>query len=429
MPRQLPWLNKGAGSRTQVKQPPKPRTSTRVPFDIDNDFFDGTVLGGSSKGKGKAVPDVDDSDDDLPDLPAEPSTPRTKSRTKDAFRKKRAPSSSPPPIQDYVQPEVEYMRTGASKYELRDDEWMMVEDEFLETAKLFTRHLHIAEYQKLKERIEAKKKEQIQAVRPVVLGGKMSAEGRMKKKAEVQEKKQIKAIRDVFASQDDDEDEENEPAVSRSISSKATSSFQSRSSTTTIKRAAPAPAPSHDTDSDDLDASRPTFRRPAAPKVHPTPTSSTSNSATQKAAAQPAQAPPSSFAKPAIPTARQRAATRKSRPTPFDMLDDFVPRKKGPEPTIQRETLSSTPSRPSQTAMNGRAASSTPALRSSSPTKPATASMGKKPVDIADDWGAGGGGISKATAERIAKRKAEREKEREGRNKGAKLDDIPTFLV
>jgi hypothetical protein len=55
--------------------------------------------------------------------------------------------------------------------------------------------------------------------------------------------------------------------------------------------------------------------------------------------------------------------------------------------------------------------------------------MGKKPVDIADDWDAGGGGISKATAERIAKRKAEREKEREGRKKGAKLDDIPTFLV
>jgi len=32
----------------------------------------------------------------------------------------------------------------------QDDKWVMVEDEFLETAKLFTRHLHHAEYQRLK---------------------------------------------------------------------------------------------------------------------------------------------------------------------------------------------------------------------------------------------------------------------------------------
>ncbi|KAF2833155.1 hypothetical protein CC86DRAFT_278092 [Ophiobolus disseminans] len=208
MPRQLPWANKSAGGRAQLKQPPKPKAGTRALSDSDDDFFDGTVLAGSSKGKGKAIRDVEDSGDDLPDLPAEPSTPRTKGRTKDALRNKRAQSSSPPPIQDHVQPEVEYMRTGASRFDLRDDEWMMVEDEFLETAKLFTRHLHIAEYQKLKERIEAKKAEQVQAVRPVIIDGKMSAEGMMKKKAEVQEKRQIKAIQDVFASQIDDDEED-----------------------------------------------------------------------------------------------------------------------------------------------------------------------------------------------------------------------------
>ncbi len=32
-----------------------------------------------------------------------------------------------------------------------DDAWVMVEDEFLETAKIFTRHLHHAEYQRMKD--------------------------------------------------------------------------------------------------------------------------------------------------------------------------------------------------------------------------------------------------------------------------------------
>ena len=35
-----------------------------------------------------------------------------------------------------------------------DDLWIMVEDEFLATAKLFTQHLHHAEYQRLKKRAE-----------------------------------------------------------------------------------------------------------------------------------------------------------------------------------------------------------------------------------------------------------------------------------
>jgi len=43
----------------------------------------------------------------------------------------------------------QYYRFMKDGYD-NDDKWIMVEDEFLETAKQFTRHLHHAEYQRLK---------------------------------------------------------------------------------------------------------------------------------------------------------------------------------------------------------------------------------------------------------------------------------------
>ena len=54
MPRQLPWLNKGSGSRTQVKKPSKPAPKSRVQSDIDDDFFEGTPLASSRSAKAPA---------------------------------------------------------------------------------------------------------------------------------------------------------------------------------------------------------------------------------------------------------------------------------------------------------------------------------------------------------------------------------------
>ncbi|KAF2240162.1 hypothetical protein EV356DRAFT_496055 [Viridothelium virens] len=49
-----------------------------------------------------------------------------------------------------------------------DDAWIMVEDEFLQTAKLYTQHLHHAEYQRLKSQAKAQKASAIQSlIRPV----------------------------------------------------------------------------------------------------------------------------------------------------------------------------------------------------------------------------------------------------------------------
>jgi len=393
MPRQLPWLSKGGGSRTKLKQPPKPRTDSTAQSDIDDDFFDGTVLASSSKGKGKAALADENSEDGLLDLPTGSSTIRNKSRTKDASSNKRAPSSSPPPIADHDQPQIEYMRKATSKFDLRDDEWMMVEDEFLETAKLFTRHLHIAEYEKLKERIQAKKKEQVHAPRPVVAGAKPSDEGLAKKKAEVQAKRQHKAIRDVFASQDDEDEDDQAIPPSRT--------------TTSASKRPPLPNPAPGSDSEDLDSSRRASQpipRPGASK--PT-TSPASSRPTASRLADPMHKHSTTpFAKPALPAPRPRGSTRKSRFN-IAMLDHYVPpANRTPSADAPKAQASPYPARGS--------------VRTSERSPPPA-----KPPWETKAWSSG---LSKETAERLAKRKAEREKEREGK-KRVKLEDIPTFLV
>ncbi|KAH5334881.1 hypothetical protein HBI42_036190 [Parastagonospora nodorum] len=403
MPRQLPWLSTGGGSKTKLKQPPRARTNRTALSDVEDDFFDGTVLASSSKGKGKAALDDKDSEDDLPNLPTGRSTVRNRSGTKDASIKERAPSSSPPPIADHIQPQIEYMRKATSKFDLRDDEWMMVEDEFLETAKLFTRHLHIAEYEKLKKSIEAKKKEQVQAPRPVVAGAKLSAEGQTKKKAETQAKRQHKAIRDVFASQDDENEDAGEPIQS------------SRTTTSAFKRP-PLPKPAPDSDSDDLDSSRRIVRRfnPGQTASKPTPHLTLSHPTSSNSAASTTSMHKAtstiSFTKPALPATRPRGTARKSRFN-IDMLDDYVP---------PANRTSSTDATKVQAAPSPARSSVHTSVHSPSPTKP--------PVETkaSDTWSSG---LSKETAERLAKRKAEREKERESEKKSVKLEDIPTFLV
>tara|TARA_R110002003_G_scaffold198_14_gene15524 strand:+ start:16001 stop:17230 length:1230 start_codon:yes stop_codon:yes gene_type:complete len=408
MPRQLPWLNKGAGSRTHVKPAPKAKPPKKAASDIDDDFFDGTGLASSRKDKTRVIRNAEDSDDELPDLPAEPSTPRTKATIKDASRQTRAASSSPPPIQDFIEPQIEFMRTGVSKFDLRDDEWMMVEDEFLETAKLFTRHLHIAEYKKLKERIEAKKKK-IGVARPVVAGGKVSFEGKMKEKAKAQEMKQKQAIRAVFVAQNDEgDDDAGDASFAHSRSRQITSSSLASSKATTLKTP-PHQPPTHDSDSEDLDTARSTSRSTTS---KPDPASALGSTTTGPKSALPAPTPTPtspSFAKPALPTKPRTTTSRRSRLTPFDMLDGYTP--------------------PAQADTDAQKLHSS--VRSTSPIKlTAPAPASKEPArsdDAEEEWGTSSA-LRKATAERMAKRKAERAADRAEKRKTIKLEDIPTFL-
>jgi hypothetical protein len=215
--------------------------------------------------------------------------------------------------------------------------------------------------------------------------------------------------------------------ASRPTTSSAAPSYSNRAPTTAIKRA-PLPATILDSDSDDLDA-RPT-KRSTASKANPSSALSSSTIAGQKSAlpaAQRTQAPASSFAKPALPTARQRAASRKSRATPFDMLDGYVPRAKASATSNANET-SPTLFRANTATTTERPATLRAPVRSYSSPQATAAPKSSKTVGFSDDWGTSSS-VSKATAERLTKKKAEREKQREGRKKGDSIDDVPTFLV
>ncbi|KAK3306523.1 uncharacterized protein B0T15DRAFT_492062 [Chaetomium strumarium] len=72
----------------------------------------------------------------------------------------RSPSTSPPP----EPPKEEFMIEGVD----HDDKYRMVEDEFLAVAGEFTRHLHAAEYQRLRGLAKSQNAETIQNIsRPV----------------------------------------------------------------------------------------------------------------------------------------------------------------------------------------------------------------------------------------------------------------------
>lgn len=120
MPRTLPWLVDAAAKKVAAA-PPAPSSPNRKrassPDDLVNSDLD--VVGAIS-------------------------TPKRKGKGRSA----RTPSTSPPP----APPDVEYMREGYSA----DDVWMMVEDEFLSTAMIFTKHIHHAEYVRLKKRARSR---------------------------------------------------------------------------------------------------------------------------------------------------------------------------------------------------------------------------------------------------------------------------------
>lgn len=415
MPRQLPWKNNGGGaSCTQTVNPSIQNTKTKsseIPDDIDDDFFDGAVLTISTKnsGKGKAKA-TSESDDALPE--AGTATSRTTTKPKAAEQRDRATSSSPPPLADHAPPHDEPLRKGVSKFDLRDDEWMMVEDEFLETANLFSRHLHIAEYDRLKATIEAKKRG-AEVARPVVAGAKRSADGEMKEWGRFQENRQKKAIRDVFASQD--ESSERNGASSRPKPSNVSSMILKPVQNTST---------SQETDSDDLDTPRPP--KPRAPSPASTAVAKPLPATRQRPAYLETPKPATeSFVKPAPPATKAsvKSRSRPSRMTPFDMLDEYATpafdTRAPPTPSFRHEPRS-------QSTRSNYASSQT-----SQPTH-TRADKPRRSIDLLDDQGSArdAGGISKDVADRIAKKKADRATQGDGKEKKrtTDVDDIPTFL-
>jgi hypothetical protein len=384
MPRQLPWV------RAATKHRPQPAKSP-VASDIDDDFFDGTLLATDKKSKGRALSPGGSSDTD--------------DRHARNPRKKRALSSSPPAAEPSA-PRTENMRTAVSRFDLRDDEWMMVEDDLLETAKLFTHHLRVEDYKIIEQGIEAKKKgiaTNPAAVRHVVAGATLSAEGTLKEKVRVQSEKQRRAFRDVFTSRDEDDE------------------HQASARTQVAERPSVIPA-SSDTDSDDLDAplrpSRSVAQRPATldPRSSTPPMS-------MPIGPQAAQRPRSAFVKP-IPASRISAPRLKNssghRAMPFDMLDDYLPK------ANRSAAAAVTTEREEQTTPVTESL-----LPSSSNDKPPRRIDGKKrprrSTQLLEEWDVGKadeGNEAINTQGRHTKEKSS------GKRKAADAaDDIPTFLL
>ncbi|KAK4198386.1 hypothetical protein QBC40DRAFT_341320 [Triangularia verruculosa] len=91
---------------------------------------------------------------------ATPNRESSRERTSNARGRDRSLSTSPPP----EPPKEEFMIEGVD----HDDKYRMVEDEFLSVAGEFTRHLHAAEYQRLKGLARSQNAETISNIsRPV----------------------------------------------------------------------------------------------------------------------------------------------------------------------------------------------------------------------------------------------------------------------
>jgi hypothetical protein len=100
-------------------------------------------------------------------------------------------SSSPPPSP----PKQELMKGGMDA----DDGWVMVEDELLSTAKLFTQHLHHAEYQRLKKIARSQNASTIQNIsRPVDNTTVISMESKKKMEAIIQRRQGQNAMTNIL---------------------------------------------------------------------------------------------------------------------------------------------------------------------------------------------------------------------------------------
>jgi hypothetical protein len=86
----------------------------------------------------------------------------------------------------------------------QDDIWIMVEDELQATASLFTRHLHAAEYKRLKHLAKTRNTTASDDLAPASISAAASNETKIKAKAIVQEARQKSILKDLAPSDSSD---------------------------------------------------------------------------------------------------------------------------------------------------------------------------------------------------------------------------------
>ncbi|OCL12727.1 hypothetical protein AOQ84DRAFT_360383 [Glonium stellatum] len=167
MPRNLPWLNQKTKPAAKVNSTPKPAKRPRVQTSGLNEESPLSSASTSHSEKGR----VD-----------------------------RLPSSSPILVPDLSPPSPEFMKDGVDA----DDAWVMVEDEFLETANLFTQHLHHAEYQRLKQLVKTQSESVTRKItRPVVSNAKVDRETAKRMEAEAKSSAQRELLQVIANSEEE----------------------------------------------------------------------------------------------------------------------------------------------------------------------------------------------------------------------------------
>ncbi|KAK3630476.1 hypothetical protein LTR56_009474 [Elasticomyces elasticus] len=140
-------------------------------------------------------------DDDLVDSDLNP-VGKTTPVKRERKIKLQSPGTSPAP----APPDVEFMREGYTA----DDAWMMVEDEFQSVAQAFTKHLHHAEYAKLKRSSKARGQDTLQAIKRPTDGRTAQSVGtKLKLEADAKDKRIQGGLKGMGV-EEEGEDEDND---------------------------------------------------------------------------------------------------------------------------------------------------------------------------------------------------------------------------
>ena len=356
------------------------------------------------------------------------------------------------------------MRKALNKNDFRDDGWMMVEDEFLQTAKLFTRHLHLAEYERLRKELRASKGKEV--VRPVVASAKPNIEYQLKTKARNQRKKVASEQSKAAKEEEDvsnDLDAPGRPAPSKKLQAsypevkqrcQVAAPSQAATQPVSSKSGAGGPIPStsapkgskYDRSIADVFGlkriSNPqpseksvadTFKQePASPKPLPRPRYTSISDWDE-----PQNNNPSSraFTKPRLPIkpAFKPPARRRSRYTSIiDMEDDDLPPR---EPPSRPSSVTSTTSTKVHSLSTSND-SSRPFLRdelSSKPKQEPSTSTSKAPhrsaLSFLDEVTTKAPHLKEAGKLKLERNGAGNRVDEKKKRKSLRLDEIPTFLV
>jgi hypothetical protein len=102
-------------------------------------------------------------------------------------------------------PKVEYMREGYTA----DDAWMMVEDEFVDTARMFTAPIHRSEYERLKRLSKSRGAETLEAIARSTDGRTaQSVSTKLKREAEGHRTKFHDGMKNILRDESEGEDDE-----------------------------------------------------------------------------------------------------------------------------------------------------------------------------------------------------------------------------